>query len=718
MTASRTRSRPDTSRDNPVDLAALLSPRSIAVVGASAKGGRATGVIRNLVDLGFTGKIYPVNPKYETIMGLPCYPTLQAIPGPVDSVAIGIPSEQIVPVLTEAWEKGVRAAVIFASGYGEAGEVGRRNQTDLESFVDRTGMLVCGPNCLGLVNLHDRAAVYSSISPKDVEAGDVAVVSQSGSVVVALVRNPRNIRFSHIVSSGNEVGVTAAEYLHYFVDDPKTRVIAAFLEGIKRPTGFVAAAEAARRAGKPLIVLKTGRSALGSAATAAHTGSLAGSYEVQRALFRQKGIVHCEDLDEWIEAIEIFRYARPPKARGIGLVGVSGGENALVLDHLTELGLTLPQLSEQGREKLAALLPWYARPENPIDLTGNLGSDPTMYAKCLSILADEPDIGVVVVSQDSPAVFDPLAVEAVAEVAQRSDTCFVYVNNFSAPVKRELQGALRKAGVPYLQGVRESLKAIKSLIDFHDRAIVRGSSPSFRGNSERRKAALELMGRQGRMLAEDAAKQLLSLYGFRIVPECLVASPEAAAEAADGIGYPVVAKILSPDIAHKAAVGGVRLALRSADEVRSAFLTISKSVSQLAPQARQHGVLIQPMVQSGLEIILGMKRDAEFGPTILLGLGGVFVEAIREFSLRVLPISEADAAAMVAEVRALRPVLEKMHHAFDPAPLLTKLILSLSDLATELGEEIEAIDINPVIVDPVMGAGTVVDALVVRPERA
>ena len=352
------------SIDQRPDLRPLLNPASIAVIGASAQGGRATGAIRNLQELGFRGAIYPVNPKYDEVLGLPCYPSLDAIPGAVDLVCIGIPSEHIQDVLLQAHRKGVLAAVIFASGYAEADESGKARQAELEEFARRTGMAICGPNCLGVLNFNAGSCAYTSTSPSAVKPGDVALLSQSGSIIVAMVRSLRGIGFSHMISSGNEAVLNSADYLDYFVNDPGTRVLAAYLEGIKDPAKFVAVADRAFEAGKPLIVIKSGRSAGGSAASAAHTGILAGSYEVQSAIFRQKGIIHCADLDEFSEAIEMFRVARRiPAGAGIGMFGISGGENALVMDHAATLGLQIRPLTEPARLSLA-LAPVAASIEN------------------------------------------------------------------------------------------------------------------------------------------------------------------------------------------------------------------------------------------------------------------------------------------------------------------------------------------------------------------
>lgn len=695
-----------------LDLGPLFSPRSIAVVGASQRGGRATGAVRNLLEIGYKGEIYPVNPKYSSVLGLPCYPDLRSIGGPVDLVAVGIPSEQVLQILEEAHRNDVRAAVIFASGFAEAGEVGRERQRQLEGFANRTGMLICGPNCLGTINLHGRVAAYSSVSPKEVLPGSVGVVSQSGTVVVALVRSQRAIGFSYLVSSGNEAVVTSSDYLRYLAEDPNTGVLAAFIEGFRRPHDFLAAAEAAFQSGKPLLVVKAGRSAMGGAATAAHTGSLAGSYEVERAVFRQTGVVHCDDLNEWLEAMEVFRQARPPRGDGVGVIGISGGENALVMDHASAIGLRIPPLSEGAKRELAKLLPWYARPENPLDPTGAMVDDTGIYRRCLEILASEPELHVIAVSQDSPAAYDVTVARLTAEVARQSDKCFVFFNNFSGPVHPEVAAVLRDAGVPYLQGIRESLKATKALIDYHQLRREPNVHPAFRPNATRRASALRLLSGTRGILTEDSSKQVLGLYGFAVVPEILAESAAAAEAAAEKLGYPVVAKVLSPDLAHKAAAGGVRLNLKTPGEVRVAFESIRESIAQTVPAARVWGVLVQSMLQDGIEVVLGVKRDPQFGPTVLFGLGGIFVEAIRQFALRLAPLTSADAQAMVREVPAFGRVMER-HSPDAGSRLIVPLLLKLSDLATELRDEIEEIDINPVILLPATGTATVVDALFV-----
>lgn len=696
----------------PLDLKPLLDPRSIAVIGASAQGGRATGAVRNLQELGYTGAIYPVNPKYESVLGLPCYPSLEAIPGPVDLVCIGIPSEHVVSVLNEAHRKGVRAAVVFASGYAEAGDVGRARQRELEDFGRRTGMAICGPNCLGVLNFNARSCGYSSTSPSAVKAGDVALVSQSGTIVVAMVRALRGIGFSHMISSGNEAVVSSADYLNHLIDDPDARLLAAFIEGIKEPAKFLAVAERAYAMRKPLIVIKSGRSEGGSAASAAHTGMLAGSYAVQSAIFRQKGIVNCGDLDEWLETIEMFRTARPPSGQGIGMIGISGGENAIVMDQAAELGLQFRPLSASGKARLAALLPWYARPENPIDPTGANAGNEQVYIECIEILAAEPHLDVILVSQDSPAAFDLPVAKATAEAARRVNKCIVFFNNFSGPWNPEIVAMLRAAGVPYLQGVRESLSAVKSFIDYHARQREQVVETPRSARTVRQRA-LKMLSDGGPLLTEDASKRLLALYDLPVTPESLVKTKSEAIDAACKFGYPVVAKVVSPDLPHKATAGGVRLDIRSTADLEAAYDEMMSAIARGRPQARISGVLIQPMVKSGVEIILGVKRDPQFGPIVMFGLGGVFVEAIRQVSFRMAPLTARDAREMIKEVPACGRLLERLHPGSVAESVLVPLLTRLSELAIDIGHAVEEIDINPVIIDPATGEAVIVDALIV-----
>ena len=593
---------------------------------------------------------------------------------------------------------------------------GLARQRELENFVARTGMLICGPNCLGVLNFTGRSCGYSSISAASVATGGIGLVSQSGTIVVAMVRSARGFGFSHMVSSGNECVLDSADYLGHLVDDPSTRVLVSYLEGIRDPAKFLDVADRAFAARKPLIVVKSGRSDDGSAASAAHTGALAGSYKVQSAIFRQKGIVHCDDLDEMTEAMEMFSFARPPSGPGIGVIGISGGENALVMDQAAAIGLPVPKLSAEGRARLAALLPWFARPENPIDPTGAALGDAETYVACIEVLAAEPGIGVVVVSQDSPAAYDVAVAKYVVEAAKRTGKCIVYLNNFSGPWNPAILAMLREAGVPYLQGLREGLKAVKALIDYAARQEAGASAPPPDATpSPRRAEAIALLAGAEGLVTEDTAKRVLALYGLPVSPETLATTQDEALAAANAFGYPVVAKIVSPDVAHKAASGGVRLDLRSAADVASAWRDLATGFAKAQPQARIAGVLVQPMAKprGAIEIILGVKRDAQFGPMVMFGLGGVFTEVLQQVALRRAPLAERDARDMIAEVEAFGRLCAKLHPGADAARLVVPLLMQLSRAALDLADAVGDIDVNPVILDPAAGTAVIVDAMMI-----
>ena len=578
-------------------------------------------------------------------------------------------------------------------------------------------MLICGPNCLGVVNLVERSCGYSSISPKDVAVGDVAVVSQSGTVIVALVRSLRGIGFSHLVSSGNEAVLTSGDYLGYLASDPATKVLGVFLEGIRDPRAVhrggrsrAARRQAARRPQGRAQRRGSGRE------PRAHRQPRR-QREVHDALFRQNGVTQCDDLDEWIEAIEMFRFARPPASRGIGLIGVSGGENALVLDHAAELGLSVPPLSEAGRRRLGevpALVRPSGEPDRP-DRRGHPG--PSLYRKCLEVLADEPHIGIIVVSQDCPAAFDLIAAKATAEVARGSGKCFVYFNNFSGPFRTEVQAVLREAGVPYLQGLRESLKAIKALIAYHldaPPADARSAADRCRPASRCKRNAGR---RAGRWSPRTKPSSSSPATACRSSPRSSCTAQPRPDTPRRGSAIPLSPRSCPPTLPHKAQIGGVRLGLRSAAEAEEAFSSIMSSIAARQPSARIDGVLVQPMVGGGIETIMGLKRDPQFGMTILFGLGGVFVEALRQVAVRLVPIGEADAREMIEDVPVLTAILDKQGGAKDAVATLVRLLLRLSELAVELDDEIEELDLNPVILEPASARATVVDALIVRRKR-
>ncbi len=710
------------------DLSPLLNPRAIAVVGASERPGSAGRlVLGNLKDLGYPGPVYAVHPKYEQVLGFPCYPDLASLPEPVDMAAVLLRAENVLPALRAAVEAGVRAAWVLASGFAEANEAneaGERRQAELARFAEQTGLLVCGPNCIGVANLLDRVAAYSVALSPATRAGTVSAVMQSGAVCLGIA-NAARFGCRYLISSGNEAVLDSADYIGYLAQDPHTHVIVAFLEGIRSPQKFVAAARAAAEAGKPIIAVKVGRSEMARRTVQAHTGSLAGSDAVVDAVFRRLGIVRLDTLDELVETAVLFDTCPLPAGDGVGLLSLSGGQIGLIADLAQELDLDFPYLSEPARQALSEILPPYSPIANPLDAWGS-GDLEESYPACVEVIARDEAVDLLAVSRDTPTgvaereVEQSLAVaRAAVDAARQTGKPVAVFSNVSAGFQPDVQALLDAGGVPYLQGTpatRRALQAFADDADFRRRmGQARDVGPARGGPSP---AALEAwrdrLRRVEGTLSEVEGRRLLATYGIPGPKEKVAPTAEAAIAAADGIGYPVVLKILSPDIQHKTEIGGVRVGLGNAGAVRRAFQQVTAAARAHHPTARIEGVLVQEMVSGddAVEVILGIMRDPSFGPVVVFGSGGILVELLQDSSLRLPPLSYAEARAMIEETRGAR--LLQGFRGRPPADVdaLVDSLVRLSQLAADLGDLVAALDINPLMVLPAGQGVRAVDTLV------
>jgi acyl-CoA synthetase (NDP forming) len=702
------------------DLSALLNPRAIAVVGASERPGSAGRVVlENLRYLDYDGGVYAIHPKYREVLGFPCYPDLSALPEPIDAVAVLLGAEKVLPVLEAAVEIGTQAAWVLASGFGEAGPEGLARQAELVRFAERTGLLVCGPNCIGVANLVDRVAMYSPALRPDIHAGGVSAVVQSGAICLGLA-NAARFGFRYLISSGNEAVLDSADYIGYLTGDPDTQVIVAFLEAINSPQKFVVAAEAAAEAGKPILVVKVGRSETARRAVQAHTGSLAGSDAVCDAVFRRLGVMRLYTLDELVETAELFLTCPLPAGAGVGLLSLSGGHIGLIADLAQELGLEFPSFSKRAREALTEILPSYSPIANPLDAWGS-GDLEKLYPACVEVVSREEDIHLLAVSRDTPLGVAPLEVkqslsvaEAAVRATQETGKPVLMFSNYSAGFQPEVMRVLREGRVPYLQGTQETLRAIQAFVHYAsfrrrtEEPTVAGC-PSPADVADWRRKLQTVRG----TLPEVEGRHLLAAYGIPGPQEAVAATEGAAIEAAEGIGYPVVLKILSPDIQHKTEIGGVRVGLEGAPAVATAFREVLDAARQHHPQARLEGVLIQEMIPPGaVEVILGVLQDPDFGPVVVFGSGGVLVELLKDSSLRWPPLSREEALEMIYETRGAR--LLQGFRGQPPADIddLADGLVRLSQLAVDLGDMIAALDINPLMVLPRGQGICAVDALV------
>ena len=702
------------------DLSPLLNPRAIAVVGASERPGSAGRlVLENLHRLEYSGAVYAVHPKHDRVLGFPCYSDLKSLPGPVDSVAVLLGAEKALPILEDAVDSGARAAWVLASGFAEAGPEGAARQAELVRFAEETGLLVCGPNCIGVANLVDGAATYSVALGPATHAGSVSAVMQSGAICLGLA-NAARFGFRYLISSGNEAVLDSADYIAYLAGDPHTQVIVAFLEGVRSPRKFTAAAQAAAEAGKPILVVKVGRSEAARRTVQAHTGSLAGSDAVCDAAFRRLGVVRLDTLDELVEAAELFITCPLPAGDGVGLLSLSGGQIGLIADLAQDLDLEFPAFSDEARRALAEILPPYSPIANPLDAWGN-GDLEQNYPACVDVVSREEDVHLLAVSRGTPPQVAPREVEqslAVARAAvqarQETGKPVLLFSNYSAGFQAQVKETLAEGGVPYLQGTRETLRAIQAFVDY-GRFRRQREHPAARGCPSPPDLAAwreKLRGTQG-ALSEIEGRRLLAAYGIPGPTESVATTVDEAVAAAGRIGYPVVLKILSPDIQHKTEIGGVRVGLADGATVAEAFRQVMDAARRHHPQARLEGVLIQEMAPAdAVEVILGLLRDPDFGPVVVFGSGGIMVELLKDSALRLPPLSREEAVEMIHETRGAQ--LLQGFRGKPPADVdaLADALVRLSQLAADLGDLIAALDINPLMVLPRGQGVRAVDALV------
>lgn len=706
---------------------ALFHPKSIAIVGASQRPGFANSIQRLILKGGYEGAIYGVNPRYDEVMGCPSYPTIDAIPGGVDKAIVVVPSGAVMDVLGQAERAGVKAVNIITSGFGEqADEDAAARQRELRAFADRTGIRLVGPNCLGIISTP--AKMIAKSGPySHVHCGPVGIVFQSGLLAYSAVIPPtdRGIGYSYVVTTGNEADLDATDFMRYYVEDDETRVIGCFIEQFRDAEKLKRVAAMAADAGKPLVVLKIGRSEGGQRAARAHTGSLVGSDGVIDAVMRKEGIIRVDNLDEMIETLAVFHTRKMPKGDGLGTIFVSGGAGGLISDLSQDLGINLPALAPDTASRLHDIIPAYGTVGNPLDTTGQVAQQPEIMAGVLEAMAEDPNISTVVYGQAYPNLVDldsPVG-RVMKEIPGRyPDKVFLILSLVAGKMQEgfradepPVEPTATWDGIPFLQGAENGLRAIRSLNRYADYQRRRATAPAARtGESavaEQARAMVRAAG--GHPLVEREAKALLTLYDIPVTGERLATSADEAVAAAREIGYPVVLKIESPDIAHKTEAGGVLLGVDGDDAVRDGYATILASAQAYDANARISGVLVQEMVHGGREVILGMTQDPTFGPAVAVGLGGIFVEILKDVVLGAPPLTVDEGRQMLGRLRG-RAILEGARGAA-PADLdaVARIIEKFSQLCLDLRDDVSEIDINPLLVFDEGRGACVVDCLIV-----
>ena len=697
----------------------MLHPRNIVLVGATDKPGNyAERIWNNLIKYKYEGGLYPLNARRETIWGVTCYKDFASLPEKPDHVLILVPARFAAQVIRDAGAAGARSATIVTSGFSELqDEESQQLAVELQAIVRETGMAVTGPNCLG--NLSAGEKMFTNIDDRIVtmEAGPVAIAGQSGAIVMAIRQalEDRGVGVGYMVTTGNEAGLETPDLMSYFAVDPSIRAIVVYLEGVRNTKAFRDACKAARAAGKPVIALKLGASEGGRAAAMAHTGALAGSIETFDAIATREGVIRVRGLDELIETTECFVHADLPKGDRLAAVTLSGGKRGLLIDAFHSAGLNFAALSNDASEKLAKMLGPGSIVGNPLDAGFAAVVDPSVYMQSIKIMIDDPDTDIVIIDSELPKAPHELRernLRIVNEMAGRASKPVIYISAMSIGFT-EFTKALRKSlpNVAVMQGMDRAVEAIKSLIDYARLAkevpdILSGSTAAARKVLEK-----TLKDAKGAALDEVASKALLKAYGIPISKEAIAQTAAEAVKIARKIGFPVVAKVVSPDILHKSDMGGVVLNLGNAGEVKKAFNDITARVKKLKNKPKLEGILIAQQVKADLELVVGASLDAEMGPVVLFGTGGIDIELMKDVALAGAPINAAEAKKLIARTKAGVKIKGYRGKPALHEPSVVKALVGLSNLIADAGNRIASIDVNPFLINE--RTGVAVDALVV-----
>ena len=698
----------------------LFNPRGIAVVGASAERTRPGGqTVHALNDYGFKGGVFPVNARHTEVAGRRCYASLDEVSEACDLAVIALPATQVPGVIAQCGKQGIRNAVVLSGGFREAGDDGIRLEAELLRVAHEQGVRIIGPNCLGLVNV--QAGVYAAfgslVRPPMLQSGHVSVVVQSGGFGISMVIRCTlaGAGFRYLVASGNESDISMPELIDAYVDDPETRVILAYMEGVSDGRAFMAAARRALAAGKPIVVLKAGNTEQGKLAAASHTANLTGSYDIYRAAFRQCGVIEVADIDQAVDAVLAFETGRLPRGRGVGLMGGSGGSAAVFSDAADACGLKLPTPAPATHAILAASLPALSSLRNPIDYTAGYPRPDTAlgFARAFAaMLADDSIHQLGVMFAPIMGAQLKLGAELLAKAAAASDKPVFVFSAMNAELAPEGLGVLREAGIPVLPSPRRVALAMRALADYAAALLTREEATAEAIFNENYLLSLkETIVR----FTELESKNIIKSFGIPVTRDWFIPIAETGMPPAD-ILFPVAAKIVSRDIAHKTDIGAVRLNVTDITALKLAIAEILDNVRRAAPAASVDGILVSSMVTDGLETLVGVINDPGFGPVVALGLGGILAETLNDTSYRIAPFGQNEARRMIAELRAAAIFSGVRGRPPADVEALANALVAVSELAWQLRDRLAEMDINPLLVRPA-GAGVVAaDAMVILKE--
>ncbi len=680
---------------SPSSLTPFFEPKGVAIIGASANPRKLSyGILRNLVNSTYSGAVYPVNPNESEILSKPCFMDISQVPDPVDLAVMIIPAPATPEILIACGKRGIRGVVIISGGFKEVGTSGQDLEQQCLEIAHQYNMRLIGPNCVGVMNLvNGLNATFINGTP---DVGGIGFLSQSGAICGGVVDfvHGKKVGFSHFLSLGNETDVTETDIIEYLGADPYTRVIAAYVEEIRDGRRFLEVARKVSRS-KPIVLLKAGRSSAGARAISSHTGSLAGSMTAYRAAFKQAGVIEVQNFSELFDVALAFSTQPLPAGTRTAILTNAGGPTAIASDSLSTHGFSLGDLSDSTRALLQANLPPAAQVNNPVDMLG--GAEPQDYALAVKAAIDDPLIDVVIPMLVPQALVSPTGVAQAIVDAARGSNKTVLACILGDESVGEARLILQGNNIPMYVYPETPGVVLGAMADYKGWLANRPAQAQPIPAVEPAVAAQILASASGGSLGEAQTRPLLQAYGIPVVPGACAASAEEAVAAARKLGFPLVMKIVSPDILHKSDVGGIRLNLASEEAVAAEFTRLMAEIRVARPQARLEGVLLEKMAPRGQEVIVGMKREKGFGPLLMFGLGGIYVELFKDVSFRLAPITPAEALAMIYETRAGRLLTGFRGLPFADLDAVVDCLCRLSQLALDF-PQIQEIEVNPLLV--------------------
>ncbi len=687
----------------------VFNPRSIAVIGASEVPGKAAERrTRSLIQGGYQGDIYLINPKRDKLFGMKAYHSITEVNKGIDLVMIVVAPRFVASAVADSVKMGAKGVVVITAGLGETGEEGKKIEAEILSEAAKTGTYVIGPNCSGMFNA---SASVNILGIPSINKGSISVLTQSGNVIDSLTHfaKMKGCGFNKMVNVGNAVGVQLHEYITYLKDDPDTKVIATYLEGINGGHELIRVAREAAKT-KPIVALKVGRSSAGARAAASHTGSLAGDDIILDAAFRQAGIIRVSNADELVDMADVFSNCPIPKGNRLAIMSEGGGDNSIAADNAEKYDMQVPILSEATQEKMKPILLAGMPAHNPIDYGGTAEENPDVITQCVKTCMEDDQVDGILITGFFGGFFDIIAPHIAALEEQTARDIVELVKEYQKPIIVNTSYArdpiksldiLKEAGIPVIESSDRAAQSMSALMHFaiKQQKIKEMKIPEEKVVERAGVKALfkKVIDASRHNLLETESRALLTEYGVSLPDAILVKSWAEAVEAADRLGYPLAMKIVSPDIIHKSDAGGIKLNLSNADEVKTAFDEIISNAVNVTTRDNIVGGLLSPMVPPGQECIIGMIRDAQFGPVIMFGLGGIFVEVLKDVSFRVAPLADEDIDEMIEEIKGYKILTGVRGEKPKDVEAIKRVLAKLSEIVID-NPDIREIDLNPVIV--------------------